>query len=177
MAKHDTFLPRIRKIACSVLKCPSVNYRPRLTRCLVASHRVVAGPVVSPEAREVTRSLPLASVAVPLVQGLGKPGKLFRALPIGRHSPKCRPDSPETWRGKLGPTWAAIPNSLAHSLGRTWGAMGEPWKGEGWGSTVRAGLPGSQWDAGPVLQGRWECSSEYAYYSKVFLGTDHNLAD
>lgn len=97
--------------------------------------------------------------------------ELFRALPIGRHSPKCRPDSPETWRGKPGPTWAAIPNSLAYSLGRTWGR----WESHG-KEKVGAQLPPlgraptGQLGRGTCAARRWECSSGICILLKSFSG-------
>lgn len=97
---------------------------------------------------------PEASVVTSWLQGLGK---LFRALPIGKHSPRCRPDSPETWRGKPGPTGGPRPFAKV-DLG---------------GTTKLASVPGKEKVGAQLelgLQGRWECRPEYAYCSRLFWG-------
>lgn len=66
-------------------------------------------------------------VCLPLVQSGSAAGGLagcyFEHCRSAEHSPRCRPDSTETWRGKPGPNWAALPRSSPYSLMRTW-AMG-----------------------------------------------------
>lgn len=170
------FSPPIREIACSV---QSVQERPRL-KWSTAAHTMlrcietrVGSRAGSAPRGPRTHQTPLPLVQCSAAQRLGGlAGCYFEHCRSAEHSPRCRPDSTETWRGKPGPNWAALPKSSPHSSRRTW-AMRKPCirvkekVGRAWQHTVSSQR---RWDSG-----EWECGgkclSGICISDKVLLGT------